>query len=80
MHVYLRLKSRKMSSNIPTTTPTPLPDQEADPGMNDRIRRLRKRSVETEASISIERAFIETQFYRENYGKYSIPVLRALTL
>jgi len=29
-------------------------------------------------SISIERALIETQFYKENYGKYSTPVLRAL--
>ncbi|MBN1925424.1 MAG: glycyl radical protein [Prolixibacteraceae bacterium] len=47
--------------------------------MNNRIKRLRKLSVETEASISIERAVIETNFYKENYGKYSIPVLRALT-
>ena len=48
------------------------------PGMNDRIRRLRKLSVETEPSLSIERALHETAFYRENYGKYSMPVLRAL--
>ena len=48
-------------------------------GMNERIQRLRKLSVETEPSISIERALIETEFYQENYGKYSIPVLRALT-
>ncbi|MCF8358066.1 MAG: glycyl radical protein [Prolixibacteraceae bacterium] len=47
--------------------------------MNDRIKRLRILSVETEASISIERAVIETNFYKANYGKYSIPVLRALT-
>ncbi len=47
-------------------------------GMNERIQRLRKLSVETEPSISIERALIETEFYQENYGKYSIPVLRAL--
>ncbi|MBP7507309.1 MAG: glycyl radical protein [Prolixibacteraceae bacterium] len=46
--------------------------------MNERIQRLRKLSVETEPSISIERALIETEFYQENYGKYSIPVLRAL--
>ena len=26
----------------------------------------------------IERALIETTFYKENYGKYSIPVLRAM--
>jgi formate C-acetyltransferase len=48
------------------------------PGMNQRIQRLRKLSVETEPSLSIERALQETAFYRENYGKHSIPVLRAL--
>ncbi len=48
------------------------------PGMNDRIQRLRQLSVDTEPSLSIERALIETEFYKENYGKYSIPVLRAL--
>ncbi|MBT7602858.1 MAG: formate C-acetyltransferase/glycerol dehydratase family glycyl radical enzyme, partial [Anaerolineae bacterium] len=47
--------------------------------MNPRIQRLRKLSVETEPTISIERALHETAFYKENYGKYSIPVLRALT-
>ncbi len=48
------------------------------PGMNERIQRLRKLSVEAEPSLSIERALHETTFYQENYGKYSIPVLRAL--
>lgn len=48
------------------------------PGMNPRIQRLRKQTVETEPSLSIERALHETAFYKENYGKYSIPVLRAL--
>ena len=48
------------------------------PGMNPRIQRLRKLSVETEPSLSIERALHETTFYQENYGKYSIPVLRAM--
>jgi formate C-acetyltransferase len=46
-------------------------------GMNDRIRRLRNLSVDTEPSLSIERALHETEFYRENFGKVSIPVLRA---
>ncbi|PLX96713.1 MAG: formate C-acetyltransferase/glycerol dehydratase family glycyl radical enzyme [Desulfuromonas sp.] len=46
--------------------------------MNPRIQRLRKLSVDTEPSLSIERALHETAFYRENYGKYSIPVLRSL--
>jgi len=48
------------------------------PGMNERIQRLRKLSVETEPSLSIERALHETAFYQENYGKHSIPMLRAL--
>jgi trans-4-hydroxy-L-proline dehydratase len=47
------------------------------PGMNDRIKRLRHASVEAEPCISIERALLETEFYRENYGKVSMPVLRA---
>lgn len=50
---------------------------ENDGGMNPRIKRLRKESVETPATLSIERALIETAFYKENYGKYSLPVLRA---
>ena len=48
------------------------------PGMNERIQRLRKLSVETEPSLSIERALHETAFYKENYGKHSTPMLRAL--
>ncbi len=48
------------------------------PGMNERIQKLRKLSVETEPTLSIERALIETRFYKENFGKYSIPVMRAL--
>lgn len=48
------------------------------PGTNPRIQRLRKLSVETAPSLSIERALHETAFYKENYGKYSTPVLRAL--
>jgi formate C-acetyltransferase len=45
--------------------------------MNERIKKLRKLSVETEPSLSIERALHETDFYKENLGKLSIPVLRA---
>lgn len=48
------------------------------PGMNPRIQRLRKLSFETEPTLSIERALHETEFYKENFGKYSIPVLRGL--
>ncbi len=55
----------------------PLEDK-IGPGMNSRIQRLRKISVEMEPTISIERALHETAFYKENYGKYSIPLLRAM--
>ncbi|MDI9370818.1 MAG: glycyl radical protein [Synergistaceae bacterium] len=46
--------------------------------MNDRVARLRKESFETSPSISIERALLTTEFYRENEGKYPTPVMRAL--
>ena len=49
------------------------------PGMNTRIQHLRKLSYEAQPSISIERALHQTSFYKENHGKYSVPVLRALT-
>ncbi len=48
-------------------------------GMNPRIQRLRKLSFDAEPSISIERALHQTAYYKKNYGKHSIPVLRALT-
>ena len=38
-------------------------------GMTDRIRRLRQESFDTQPSLSIERALIETEFYKENEGK-----------
>ena len=47
--------------------------------MNTRIEKLKKASFEAEPCISIERALLETEFYEENMGKYSTPVLRALT-
>ncbi len=47
------------------------------PGMNERVQKLRKLSVEAEPSLSIERALHETAFYKENFGKMSVPVLRA---
>ncbi len=71
--------------NNPQRTPasegnfyTPLAKNAIGPGMNARIQRLRKQTVETAPSLSIERALHETAFYKENYGKYSIPVLRAM--
>jgi len=46
--------------------------------MNERMTRLRQESVTTKSSISIERARLVTEFYKENAGKHSTPVLRAL--
>lgn len=46
--------------------------------MNSRIAKLREQSFATQPAISIERALLETEFYLENNGKYSLPVLRAL--
>ena len=46
-------------------------------GMNDRIKRLRQQNFDTPTTLSIERALIETAFYKENYGTMPTPVLRA---
>ena len=46
--------------------------------MNERIERLRHKSFSTKPGLSAERAVLETEFYKENVGKYSTPVLRAL--
>jgi formate C-acetyltransferase len=45
--------------------------------MNDRVQRLRQKSLETQPSVSIERALLLTEFHRENIGKYPQVVLRA---
>ena len=45
--------------------------------MNERITYLRNLSFNATPSISIERALIETKFYKENAGRFSLPVLRA---
>ena len=49
-------------------------------GMNERIQKLRELSVTTPVHIDLERAKIETDFYKEHDGKYSIPVMRAMVL
>ena len=46
-------------------------------GMNDRIKRLRQQNFDTPTTLSIERALIETEFYKQNYGTMPTPVLRA---
>ena len=48
--------------------------------MNERVKRLRTESFETAITISAERAELITSFYRENIGKYSVPMMRAKAL
>ena len=50
---------------------------ENDTGMNARIRFLRQQSLDTPTTLSIERALIETNFYKKNYGTMPTPILRA---
>jgi len=45
--------------------------------MTKRVSRLREESYRAEVSLSTERAELITEFYRENIGKYSAPVMRA---
>jgi pyruvate formate-lyase/glycerol dehydratase family glycyl radical enzyme len=47
--------------------------------VNERVSKLREESVEKAPSISPERAELITEFYLRNEGKYSFPVLRALS-
>ncbi len=49
-------------------------------GMNERIRRLRKESLNTEAHIDMERARYFTEAYHQYEGEVSVPELRALGL
>lgn len=47
--------------------------------MRERVQRLRERSLSAVPELSIERALIVTDVYKEYQGKVSTPVLRALT-
>lgn len=49
-------------------------------GMNDRIKALRKQSVETIAHIDLGRAISETETYKKYEGALSIPELRGQVL
>lgn len=49
-------------------------------GMNDRIRKLRKQSVDTVPHIFMERAVLMTEAYKKYEGSVSIPELRALSM
>ena len=46
--------------------------------MNNRISRLREQSFNAKPCVSAERALLVTEFYQQNEGKFSVPVLRAL--
>jgi formate C-acetyltransferase len=45
--------------------------------MNERTARLRQASLDAEPKISHQRACLLTEFYRQNEGKFSVPVMRA---
>jgi len=45
--------------------------------VNERIERLMERSFRAEPCISTERAELLTRFYRENEGRYPVPIMRA---
>ena len=45
--------------------------------MNERVSRLRQESYDAPVTLSSERAKLVTVFYRDNIGKYSVPVMRA---
>jgi len=47
--------------------------------MNERVKKLRDRSLAGRPSISSERAKLLTEFYRAEQGKHSVPVMRALS-
>jgi trans-4-hydroxy-L-proline dehydratase len=69
---------KNISSQQDTNISSGIESGSVYPGMNERIRRLRRISVETRESLSIERALLTTKFFRENEGKYSVPMMRAI--
>ena len=71
-------EARKVASRAPHSKMNfSLKYPENEGGMNDRIKRLHKQSIDTEPTLTIERALIETAFYKENYGKMPNCILRA---
>lgn len=49
-------------------------------GMNARIKKLRRLSLDTKACIDLERAISETKTYKQHEGELSVPELRAQVL
>ncbi|GAI46683.1 unnamed protein product [marine sediment metagenome] len=46
--------------------------------MNERVKKLRRESLDTQPYISIQRASLITKAYKKHGGTVSTPVLRAL--
>ncbi len=55
----------------------PIKNPQNEGGMNERIKRLRQQNFDTPTTLSIERALIETEFYKKYYGTMPTAVLRA---
>lgn len=49
-------------------------------GVNGRVRALRALSIKTQPALSMERALIQTEVYKEFEGRLSIPEIRATAL
>jgi len=45
--------------------------------MNERTLKLRQESLDAVPALSLERAQLMTSFYRDNLGRFSVPVMRA---
>lgn len=63
-----------MTASVIVPVPHDAPEK---PPMTERIARLRRESLAARPSISHERASLLTDFYRENEGRFSVPVMRA---
>jgi formate C-acetyltransferase len=46
--------------------------------MNERVKKLRQESLDTQPNISIQRASLVTEAYKKHNGTVSVPVLRAV--
>ena len=67
-------------SHAAPTRETSHPTWQDDPGMNDRVKKLRHQSETTQPYLDLERALIETHTYIQYEGSVSTPELRGLVL
>ena len=68
-----RTRSRRSSSGCARTVSRSTPEVR----MNERVNQLRRESLDAVPSVSIERALLLTEFYRENEGRWPAPLMRA---